>query len=192
MPPAVDPELFKSAFAPPDPSQQVGKGDLVMFNYTSFVNDPYPLVVVSGLDPKRSLLKGVNLHYLTFNYIKKILSVATPVFSYQGNVKGDAYITNAFRSYKIPAVRQVKKLDKNFLIEIMSVVRSFDPSEIKAIKDSINKQLRQKVNPTAEDLSALTAQPQTPVTPLPQQDLTPNIQTPPTQGQEFGQEGEII
>lgn len=146
--------IFTNLFRPIDPMGQsnfVGKGSLVTFNYTFFVHDPYPLVVVTDVFPG-NVMRGVNLHYLTFPYIKALIRSSNPAFSYQ-NIKGDQYIVNAFRSYKWHGIRQIKKLDSDFILTVMATARSFDPNEIQAIRQSVKDQINMQMNPRASDLS---------------------------------------
>ena len=125
-------------------------GSLLAFNYSMWIHDPYPLVIVTDVIPN-TRIRGLNLHYLTFPYIKTLLKTACQnnSFSY-GNIKNDAYITNAFRSYKWQGVRQVKMLDCSFLLNVMASVRTFDPNQVSAIRQSIREQMQRVVNPPAE------------------------------------------
>jgi len=125
----------------------VGKGSLITFQYRYWKNDPFPLVIVTDMTAGQRL-RGVNLHYLTFNYIQNMLSrfCENTGFSY-ANIRGDNYITGAFRSYRWAGIQQVKKLDCSFLNSVISTVRSFDPTQIRAIRDSVQQQIQQQVNP---------------------------------------------
>lgn len=130
----------------------VKKGDLVSFNYVNWKHDPYPLVIVTDLTPGNRL-RGVNLHYLTFNYIRKLLSVGcgNMAFSY-ANVKSDEYIHQAFRVYKWQGIRQIRKFDCSFLLNLMATMRSLDPYQVEAIRKSVQEQIQQQLNPTADQL----------------------------------------
>jgi hypothetical protein len=153
-------------------NQHIGVGSLIAFNYMFWAHDPYPLVLVSRVTPQ--YIKGVNLHYLTFAYTKKLLRpyCDNAGFSYY-NVKGDPYIVNAYRSYKSQGIRQVKKLDCDFLLNVLASARSLDPSELDAIKKAMQEQIRRKVNPTAEELVARQEPPvATPVT-MPTKPIAP-------------------
>jgi hypothetical protein len=128
----------------------IKKGDLVRFNYSFWIHDPYPLVMVTDVF-NGSMIRGVNLHYLTFPYMKTLLKLGchNMSFSYR-NIGGDAYISNAFRSYKWQGIRQIKKLDCAFILNAMSLVRSFDPQQIKAIRQEVMRQIQREVNPPAK------------------------------------------
>jgi hypothetical protein len=143
--------LFKSIGnqQPVTTNQTVGKGKLVAFGYSMWKHDPYPLLIVTDIIPNQRV-RGVNLHYLTFPYIKNILRMGAnnPGFSYQ-NIKADQYIVNAFRSYKWAGIRQVKILDAAFLLSVMASVRSFDPTQVAAIRKSVQEQIMRETNPRA-------------------------------------------
>ena len=147
-------KLFKpvgqQTIGTPQPGGFVQRGDLIRFNYTFWIHDPYPLVIVTDVS-NGNMVRGVNLHYLTFPYIKTLLNLGCRnlSFSYR-NISGDAYIVNAFRSYKWQGIRQVKKLDCAFILNVMSLVRSFDPQQVKVIRQEIMRQIKREVNPPAK------------------------------------------
>lgn len=137
----------------------VRKGSLVSFNYIFWKNDAYPLVVVSDNALANGKLWGVNLHYLTFPYIKKLLgmSVNNPTFSY-ASISGDAYMKRAFRSYRWRGVRQMKVLDHRTLLGIMGMVRSYDPAEVQIIRRQVQEQINKKINPKASEITNLSGE----------------------------------
>ena len=139
----------------------VRKGSLVSFNYVFWRNDAYPLVVVSENALASGKLWGVNLHYLTFPYIKKLLGLSegNPNFSYS-SISGDNYMKRAFRSYKWRGIRQVKVLDTKFLVDIMSMVRSYDPAEVQIIRRQVQEQIGRKMNPKASEMTNLEGEQQ--------------------------------
>lgn len=136
--------------------KQIAKGSLVTFNYLYHKpgHDPAPLVIIT--DIWQNYIRGINLHYLTFPIIKNILqSYCDNVgFSYS-NIRGDEYIVSAFRQYKRLGIRQIKKLDCAFLLNVLASVRTFDPNEVEAIRKSVRQQIRQLTfpwaNPTQEE-----------------------------------------
>lgn len=135
----------------------VGKGSVITFAYTGqagrAIHDPYPLVIVSGIYDK--LLTGINCHYLTLPYIKSLVTANAnnKNFSY-ANIRGDAYIVGAFRSYKRSGISQLKALNAGFLRSLLSVVRALDPGEIDQMREQIHQllaeQYRQMNQPIAE------------------------------------------
>ena len=125
------------------------RGSLAVFKYGFWKHDPYPLVMVTDVFPN-SMLRGLNLHFLTFPFIKQILRMGCGQnFSY-ANIKDQQYIVNAFRSYKWQGVSQIKMLDCNFLLTVMATVRSFDPNQIVAIRKSVQEQISREVNRPAQ------------------------------------------
>ena len=71
-----------------------------------------------------------------------------PVFTYQ-YIKGNAYIKSAFRQYRRNGIQRLRKLDCAFIVNALSVSRSFDPNEIEAIRRSIREQISRMVNEPA-------------------------------------------
>ena len=141
----------------------VKSGSIVQFTYSFWKNDPYPLVIVS--DTGR-YVRGVNLKYLTFPYIKTLLNkiyigvghqfanVNNPLpFSYQNQVKGDKYITEAFRQYKLNGIQRLRMINPAALLAILASVRSFDPQEIENITRDIREQMQRVANQSAADMT---------------------------------------
>lgn len=136
----------------------ITKGSLVTFSYNFYKpgHDPYPLVLITdanypAMGPKAGMyMRGVNLHYLTFPDIKRLLqpNCNNMNFSYS-NIKADSFIVSAFRQYKRRGVRQIRKLDCAFLLNVLASVRSLNPSEVEAIRNSVREQIRRLTNPVA-------------------------------------------
>jgi hypothetical protein len=142
-------------------SNLIAKGSLVTFNYMFFKHDQNPLVIVT--DIWRDYIRGVNLHYLTFPYVKRLLQgyCDNVGFGY-ANIRGDDYIVSAFRQYKRNGIRQIRKLDCAFLLNVLASVRTFDPAEVDAIRNSVREQIRKVTNPVAQ------ATPEQPIQQTPQ------------------------
>jgi hypothetical protein len=115
------------------------------------MNDPYPLIIITDY-VQGVRVRGLNLHYLTFPFIKNLLSNSCEdkSFSYR-NVKDNTYIVKAFRTYKWQGIRQIKVLDCEFLLKMMGVARSYDPNEVESIRNSVDEQLNQETNISAND-----------------------------------------
>lgn len=152
MPLPVNPNINKLFNVQSNTSPLIGKGQLVIFNYLGYKNDPYPMVIITDMIPGRRL-RGVNLHYLTYNYIQNLISqnCSNPGFSY-GAIRGDSFVVNAFRSYKWQSIRQMKKLDCNFLQAVINVIRGMDPNQVHAMRESVREQISRQVNPTPDQL----------------------------------------
>lgn len=141
------------------PSQQfqtaLTQGTLINFRYSFYMNDPGPLVILTKVIPG-NYVKGINLHYLTYPYVTSLLSrsVGNPSFSYQ-NIKNDNYIVSAFRTYKWNGISQIRRFDSQLILTVMQAVRSIDPTQIAAIRQSIEQQINQAVaNPSADSITA--------------------------------------
>lgn len=133
----------------------VGRGSLVTFNYIFHKpgHDPVPMVLITDIWDK--YIRGINLHYLTFPIIKKLIfpgpgqSICdSPGFTYQ-YIKGNDYIVSAFRQYKRNGIVSLKKLDCQFIVNAMGISRSFDPNEIEAIRKSVREQIQRMANTPA-------------------------------------------
>lgn len=181
MPPAQQPPELNPAVSslmrPLDPqnqqaiNQNVVQGSLISFPYKYFKTDPYPLVIVTGLTPGKSV-RGVNLHNLTFNNIRDLLSkhADQPGLNWE-QMKQHSYITtiDAFRYYKWNGVdwSRLRKLDAQFIVQVANMVRSVDPNQVRAIKQTIREQMQQQMNPSAEELSGTTQMQQQQMLPPP-------------------------
>lgn len=168
MPPYSRNQILEQFFRPvgqdvmanPNPrvfaNSGVRKGSLVSFNYIYWRRDAYPLVIVSDNALANGKLWGVNLHYLTFPYIKRLLDLSTnnPAFSYS-SISGDQYMKKSFRSYKWRGIRQLKVMDPKFLLNIMGMVRSYDPAEAQIIRRQVQEQIRRQINPKASQMTNL-------------------------------------
>lgn len=140
------------------------RGSLIAFSYPYslakkqpyIIHDPYPLLVVTDIWP--TIVRGVNLHYMTFPYIKRILTQnKTTPYSYKPNVKPDKYMASAFRMYYRQGMSKVKVMDLDFLLRILGAVRSFSESEVETIKQQIRNQIRQHIQVKADQLSQAEA-----------------------------------
>ena len=139
----------------------VGKGSLVYFNYLFWVHDPYPLVIIADIYPQ--YIRGLNLHYLTFPYIKDILQPGCDnrSFSYS-NIRGGntpyatTYVPKAFRTYKRSGIRALKTLDCAFILNVLASTRAIDPAEVDRIRQVIQQQIQQQMRgrqPNAAQMS---------------------------------------
>lgn len=148
---------FQNIAPPTGQNPTVVRGSLITFNYLFHKpgHDPWPLVLVTDVNYKGAYVRGINLHYLTFPVIKKLLfpgpgqSVCeNPIVTYQ-YIKGNEYIKSAFRQYKRNGIQSLKKMDCQFIVNALSISRSFDPNEIEAIRKSVREQIRRLTNPQA-------------------------------------------
>jgi hypothetical protein len=120
----------------------INKGDLISFNYLfhKVGHDPFPNVIVT--DTSSFYIRGLNIHYLTFPYIKNLLqsNCENKLFSYK-TIKDNSYLVSSFRQYKKIGIRNLKKLDCKYLLNLMASIRTVTPNEVEAIRKTINDQL---------------------------------------------------
>jgi hypothetical protein len=130
-------------------------GSLVSFNYATWKNDPYPLIIVIENNPGKDKMSGINLHYLTFRDIKDLLDRSGKMgFSYR-SVSATRPFRDSYRSYKKTSVRQMKILDPSYLLGVMGMVRSYDPAEVQIIRRQVQEQLKAQTNPKASEVTNL-------------------------------------
>lgn len=144
-------------------SNAITRGSLISFAYPrsyatipNIIHDPYPMVILTDIYPK--YIRGVNLHYLTFPYVKKIIETfgGNQQFSYY-HIKPDAYIANAFRMYVRAGVQRPKRLDSEWLKTVLESVRSFNPGEIEKIRANIQRQIQARLQAKAKELTSYEA-----------------------------------
>jgi hypothetical protein len=133
----------------------VGKGSLINFTYLyAKTGHPVsPMVLVTDVMP--GYIRGVNLQYLTPGYIQRLLDkrfsngCGNPRFSYF-NIKGDAFITSAFRQYKRTGVANLRQLDCSFLASLIQTMRGIDIGQIYAFQKQVSEQIARATNPVAQ------------------------------------------
>ncbi len=154
-------QVLEGMFRPVEETEQkpiirdpyIHKGDLVVFGYQFWLHDPYPLVIVTDIQPGFRI-RGINLHYLTYTNIRYILQSfgSNRMFSYQ-MIKGNPYVRSSFRWYKWNGVMQMRKMDVNYLLEMMGGVRKYDPNKTKLIQDAVREQMGRQINQTAKEMT---------------------------------------
>jgi hypothetical protein len=155
---SINTPVFQKLFRAIDLKTQAAltRGNLITFNYSFWAHDPNPVIIISSILPG-NVVKGINLHYLTFYSINNLLSISLQrPFSYS-LVKNDAYIRSAFRSYKWQGIKNIKKLDTNFLSAFVNPNplgrKVFDINEIRAMRASVEQQMNVLLNPPADNIS---------------------------------------
>ena len=140
-----------------DPSKPVDpvikQGSLITFNYLFRKHDPYPMVIVTSIH-QGDRIKGINLNYLTFFDIRRLIQGwgDKMAFSYQA-IKGEKGIVDlGFREYKWQGIRQVKKFDSQFLLNVITMSRTFDIHQIQAMRNAIKAQMKQ-INARANEIT---------------------------------------
>jgi hypothetical protein len=139
----------------------ITKGSLISFEYPksfatvpNVIHDPRPMLIVTDVWPP-NYIRGLNLHYLTFPYIKKILETwgGNQGFSYS-NIKADRYVALSFRMYSLKGLIRPKRLDSEWLQTVLQSVRTFDVGEIEKIKSSIEQQINNRLQIKAKELTS--------------------------------------
>lgn len=153
-PPA--PPGVANLFRPTKVDTQVNAGDLISFPYRFWRNDPHPIVVVDKIKPG-IYVRGVNIHYLPFNEFQTLVGISAnnPSFNYQQNVKGRPYLAASVRTYKYSGIdmSRLEILDYQFVMQVMSLVRTYDPMEVEKMRQIVSEQLNTQVNPRAADIT---------------------------------------
>lgn len=125
-------------------------GSIITFQYTAWKHDPYPLVLSTGIR-LNGKMAGINLHYLTYNYIINLINQFNgKPFNYN-QIKGNKFISKAFRTYKQQGVQNVKTLDGKFLLQTLGQIRSFNPVEIEAMRQHVRQQMNKHLGQTTAD-----------------------------------------
>lgn len=131
-------------------TQSVKRGSLISFNYLFHKtgHDPFPNVIVTDIN--LLYIRGLNIHYLTFPYIKKLLqnNCNNPTFSYR-TIKADKFLVSSFRQYKRNGISRIKVLDCDFILNLLGGIRAVTPNEVEAIRKTINEQLEKMTNQIA-------------------------------------------
>jgi len=161
--PNIIEQLFKpvrrNIVANPDrslmPSLRIQTGSLISFNYTFWKNDPYPLVIVIENDSRKDKVAGINLHRLLPNDIKELMMKFNQGGYAYGAISDQKKFREAYRTYKKIGIRQQRIFDVNFLLRIISMVKTTDPAEVQIIRRQVQEQLKQQINPKASQFTNL-------------------------------------
>ena len=148
-------QMLQNLNKQPPQARPVSKGSLINFNYLyAKAGHPMsPMVLVTDVMPL--YIRGVNLQYLTPNYIMRLLDKRfmngcnNPRFSYF-NIKSDAFVASAFRQYKRSGVANLKQFDCSFLSSLIQTMRGIDINEIYQFQKQVNDQIARATNPVAE------------------------------------------
>lgn len=134
--------------------QQFQPGMLFKCRYMFWKHDPYPYVLCCRVDPQRMLVSGINFRYIETSTIGQLISMLTggTQASFR-TLNIGLQVENAYRSYKVNGLRQVRFADFSQLQQIADSVRSIDPAENEAIRQDVERQLKQAVNPTASQVA---------------------------------------
>lgn len=136
----------------------VVRGSLINFAYSFWKNDPNPLVIVIENNFSNNKLAGINLHNLTFPSIRNLIKKSNEFgFSYN-SISIDPNFRKAYRTYKRNGIRQVKILDPDTLLRVMTSVRTYDPAEVEIIRKQVQEQINKEINPKADQITNLNSE----------------------------------
>jgi hypothetical protein len=158
--------LIQQFFSPTEPEStnskikknSVVRGSLVNFSYAFWKNDPNPLVIIIDNNPASDKIAGINIHRLTFPSIRNLIKKTYQFgFSYN-SISADSNFRKAYRTYKRTGVKQIKILDTEMLLKVMNMVRTYDPAEVEIIRKQVQEQIRQQINPKADQIATLNSE----------------------------------
>jgi len=91
---------------------------------------------------------------LTFPYIKNLLqnNCNNKSFSYKV-IKNNTMLVSSFRQYKKNGIRNFKKLDCEYILNLMGSIRAITPNEVEEIRKTINDQLNKISQTTADSVA---------------------------------------
>lgn len=140
-------------------TSKVSRGSLISFHYPiswavtpNVIHDPYPMLIIT--DIWRQHIRGLNLHYLTFPYIKKILSTYGGKNISYGTIRPDKYMAQAFRMYIRKGVQRPRVLDLPWLQDVLQEAKSFNPGEIEKIRMNIQQQIQNRLQAKSDELTS--------------------------------------
>lgn len=167
--PSIIEQLFKpvgrSVIANPDRSLgsnfRIQTGSLISFNYTFWKNDPYPLVIVIENNARKDKISGINLHRLLPYDIRELMGKFNQMGFAYGSISDQKKFRAAYRTYKKIGIRQQRVFDVQFLLRVISMVKTTDPAEVQIIRRQVQEQLKQQINPKASQFTNLNQANQT-------------------------------
>lgn len=123
-------------------------GQVIRFNYAFHEpgHDPQPMVLIAKDDINDGLLHGINLHYLTFSKARSLLyyNCGSAGFNYR-NISGDAYISDAYRTYRWNGIQGIKYEDCRFLNTLLSLQGLLTVQQLSAMIARIREMAAQQV-----------------------------------------------
>jgi hypothetical protein len=138
---------------------KVNRGSLISFHYPvswavipNVIHDPYPMLIITDIWPQ--YIRGLNLHYLTFPYIKNILEIYGGRNITWDTIKPDNYMAQAFRMYVRQGIRKPRLLDLPWLQAVLQEAKSFNPGEVEKIRMSIQQQIQNRLQAKADELTS--------------------------------------
>lgn len=138
---------------------QFHPGAIFKCRYMFYKRDPFPYVLCCRVDPRLMLVSGVNFRYLTADNISHLIDLLLhgTAAQFKSLRAVCEQVDNAYRSYKLNGLRQVRFADFKYLAAVAQTVRSIDPHENEAIRQDVERQLKRAVNPTASQMTGPAA-----------------------------------
>jgi hypothetical protein len=143
-------------------TNNVGRGSLISFYYPMSmakdgnyqIRDVKPMLIITHIGQR--YIYGVNLHYLALPFLRTVVlnHGGDSGFSWRSRVKADGYMADAYRMYVRRGIQRPKVLDIDWLKKVLYEIQSFDPSQLKAIRDNIQKQIQQRLQAKADQLTS--------------------------------------
>lgn len=137
----------------------IGQGSLISFYYPvswavvpNVIHDPYPMLIITRVMPR--YIQGINLHYLTFPYIKKVLETYGGTGISYNTIKPDKYLAQALRLYVRQGMRRPRLLDLPWLQAVLLEAKSFSPGEVEKIRQNIQQQIQNRLQAKADELTS--------------------------------------
>jgi len=118
--------------------------------------DPLPCILVIGQN-KYNNLQAINLRWLLPHFVAQTLRMAGGSGVNYLSVRGTPNILEGYRTYKVKGLRNVRVFDTDFMRDVLRSIQTISPNEIAAIRQEIERQLAERLNPTAASLAGTQA-----------------------------------
>lgn len=117
----------------------IQSGEIISFAYGRANRDDNPLVLVVDVDA--TYLRGINLHYLPFAQVARIISGRAGNKTSYADISGMAAVAASFRVYRRSAIGKTKKIQWKRLVSKLREMPGMDPSARQNMSDTIEKYL---------------------------------------------------
>lgn len=153
--PRPAPQIKRRVVIPKKGPVPLKSGELFVGKYAFWKHDPTPLVLFAK-QYQDGRLAGLNLHRLTLNDMRDLIAqYCNKAFDYQA-IKGRKNISQAYRSYKQEGFGMVQVFNCQYFLNSLGIIkeaRNISPSEVEKLRLQIQQQLRQQVNPRADQMT---------------------------------------
>jgi hypothetical protein len=153
--PVSAPQIKRRVVIPRKGPVPLKSGELFVGKYAFWKHDPTPLVLFSK-QYQDGRLAGLNLHRITLNDMRNLISqYCNKTFDYQ-SIKGRKNISQAYRSYRQDGFGMVQVFNCEYFLTSLGIVkqsRDITPNEVEKLRQQIQQQLKQQVVPKANELA---------------------------------------